>query len=78
MIPMLGVLGTVTWVVYALHAWPLRKPMPGEGDTVGFAGEAVKDRLRPDDENSEYDLIRGYLRNGVEPEDLVQECISLA
>lgn len=83
MIPMFGILGTLPWLVYAMHAWPLNRLMPGEGDTVGFgrlmklASEAVQQRLRLGDENSEYDLIRGYLRNGVEPEDAVQECITL-
>jgi hypothetical protein len=66
-----------------MHAWPLNKFMPGEGDTVGFgrlmkfAGDAVRERLQPGDETSEYDLIRGYLRNGVDAEDVVQECITL-
>ncbi|KAK0644013.1 cytochrome P450 [Cercophora newfieldiana] len=81
--PMFGILGTLPWLVYVMHAWPMNKFMPGEGDAVGFgrlmkfAGEAVKERLQPGNENSEYDLIRGYLRNGVEPEDAVQECITL-
>ncbi|KAK0631284.1 cytochrome P450 [Immersiella caudata] len=84
--PMFGVLGTLPWLVYVMHAWPLNKLMPGEGDTVGFgrlmnlAGEAVRERVEMPGgktEDSEYDLIRGYLRNGVEPEDAVQECITL-
>lgn len=83
MTPAFGILGTLPWLVYAMHAWPLKMFMPGEGDAIGFgrlmkfASEAVKQRLDPDDTNTEYDLIRGYLRNGVEPEDAVQECITL-
>ncbi len=42
-----------------------------------FANDEVKRRLEPGDTNSEHDLIRAYLRNGVEPEDTVQECITL-
>jgi len=83
MTPGFGILGTLPWLVYAIHAWPLKLFMPGEGDAIGFgrlmkfASEAVKQRLDPDDTHSEYDLIRGYLRNGVEPEDAIQECITL-
>ncbi|KAK5653714.1 hypothetical protein OQA88_8745 [Cercophora sp. LCS_1] len=84
MTPMFGVLGTLPWLVYVMHAWPLNRFMPGEGDKVGFgrlmkfASDAVQKRLEPGDKISEYDLIRAYLRNGVEPEDVVQECITLA
>ncbi|KAK1828873.1 cytochrome P450 [Podospora conica] len=83
MTPAFGILGSLPWLVYAMHSWPLKMLMPGEGDAIGFgrlmkfASEAVKQRLDPDDTNTEYDLIRGYLRNGVEPEDAVQECITL-
>lgn len=37
----------------------------------------VKERLNPGDENLEHDLIRAYLRNGVEPEDGMLEYITL-
>jgi len=83
MTPTFGILGTLPWLVHVMHSWPLNRFMPGEGDKVGFgrlmnfASEAVKQRLEPGDANSEHDLIRGYLRNGVEPEDVVQECITL-
>ncbi|KAH6649549.1 cytochrome P450 [Chaetomium tenue] len=36
MTPMFGVLGTLPWLVYVMHAWPLNRMMPGEGDQVGF------------------------------------------
>lgn len=36
MLPMFGVLGALPQLVYAMHAWPLRKMMPGAGDKVGF------------------------------------------
>ncbi len=82
--PTFGVLGTLPWLVYVMHAWPFNRMMPGEGDRVGFgrlmkfASDEVQKRLQPGDPISEHDLIRAYLRNGVEPEDVVQECITLA
>jgi len=113
--PLFGILGSLPWLVYVMHAWPFNKAMPGEGDKVGFgrlmkcapplssqrldrmvnmqetrlASEEVKIRAqdsprsdtkqRPSlaDMDSEHDLIRAYLRNGVEPEDAIQECITL-
>ncbi|KAH6855585.1 cytochrome P450 [Chaetomium sp. MPI-CAGE-AT-0009] len=87
MMPMFGILGTLPWLVYVMHAWPFNKMMPGEGDTVGFgrlmklASEEVKKRIQDKPEqqinDSDHDLIRAYLRNGVDPEDVVQECITL-
>lgn len=83
MLPMFGVLGTLPWLVYAMHSWPIKYMMPGEGDKVGFgrlmkyAGDAVKQRLQPGDGSGEHDLIRAFLRSGVEPADVVQECITL-
>jgi hypothetical protein len=44
---------------------------------LSFATEAVKKRLEPDTGESEHDLIRAFLKNGLEPEDIVQECITL-
>jgi cytochrome P450 len=44
---------------------------------MNFAAEAVKKRLEPDTGESEHDLIRAFLKNGLEPEDVVQECITL-
>ncbi|KAK3360741.1 cytochrome P450 [Lasiosphaeria hispida] len=84
MTPMFGVLGTLPWLVYVMHAWPLNKMMPGEGDKVGFgrlmkfASDEVKQRVKSDDPNFAHDIIGDYLRNGVEPDDVVQECITLA
>ncbi|KAK4171117.1 cytochrome P450 [Triangularia setosa] len=83
MTPMFGVLGALPQLVYAMHAWPLNKLMPGAGDKVGFgalmkfAEDEVQRRLQLGDKNSELDLIRAYLNNGIEPEDVVQECITL-
>ncbi|KAK0716635.1 cytochrome P450 [Apiosordaria backusii] len=83
MLPMFGILGALPQLVYAMHAWPLNKLMPGAGDKVGFgvlmkfAEDEVQKRLQPGDKNSELDLIRAYLKNGIEPEDVVQECITL-
>lgn len=42
-----------------------------------FASEAVKKRLDPGYIEAEHDVIRAFLRNGIEPEDVVQECITL-
>lgn len=36
MLPTFGVLGTMPWLVYLMHAWPVNLLMPGEGDRVGF------------------------------------------
>lgn len=83
MIPMFGIFGSLPWLVLAVHAWPLSLAMPGEGDKIGFgrlmkfASDAVQKRLQPGDPNTEHDLIRAYLRNGLDPEDVVQECITL-
>ncbi|KAK0673559.1 cytochrome P450, partial [Cercophora samala] len=84
MLPLFGVLGALPQLVYAMHAWPLRKMMPGAGDKVGFgvlmkfAEDEVKKRLEAGgEEKEEQDLIKSYLDNGIEPEDVVQECITL-
>jgi len=42
-----------------------------------FASEAVQKRLEPDGGGSGHDLIRDFLESGIEPEDVVQECITL-
>ncbi|KAK0702761.1 cytochrome P450 [Lasiosphaeris hirsuta] len=84
MTPMFGVLGTLPWLVYVIHAWPLNKMMPGEGDKVGFgrlmkfASDQVQDRIESSNPGLAHDIISDYMRNGVEPEDVVQECITLA
>jgi len=36
MIPMFGILGSLPWLVYVMHTWPINLMMPGEGDKVGF------------------------------------------
>lgn len=36
MLPTFGVLGSLPWLVYVMHAWPLNLLMPGAGDKVGF------------------------------------------
>jgi hypothetical protein len=36
MIPMFGILGSLPWLVYIMHMWPINRIMPGEGDKVGF------------------------------------------
>jgi len=36
MTPMFGVLGTLPWLVYVMHVWPLNRMMPDEADKVGF------------------------------------------
>ncbi|KAK4663884.1 uncharacterized protein QC763_501940 [Podospora pseudopauciseta] len=84
MLPMFGVLGALPQLVYAMHTWPLRKMMPGAGDKVGFgvlmrfAEEEVRKRVEGGaEEKGERDLIRSYLDNGIEAEDVVQECITL-
>ncbi|KAK4153255.1 putative cytochrome P450 E-class, group I [Chaetomidium leptoderma] len=83
MMPMFGILGALPQLVYVMHTWPFNYLMPGEGDKFGFgrlmkfASDEVNGRREPGDTNSEYDLIGAYLRNGVEPEDVVQECITL-
>jgi len=36
MLPVFGILGAMPWLVYVMHAWPINKIMPGDGDKVGF------------------------------------------
>ncbi|KAM7213653.1 Cytochrome P450 [Rhypophila decipiens] len=36
MLPSFGVLGSLPWLVYVMHAWPINLLMPGPGDRVGF------------------------------------------
>jgi hypothetical protein len=36
MLPIIGILGTMPWLVHVMHAWPINKMMPGDGDKVGF------------------------------------------
>jgi hypothetical protein len=36
MLPIFGILGSMPWLVYIMHAWPINKIMPGDGDKVGF------------------------------------------
>ncbi|KAK4182202.1 cytochrome P450 [Podospora australis] len=84
MTPMFALLGALPWLVHSMHTWPLTKLMPGAGDQVGFgcliklASDEVQKRLQPDDKSSEFDLINAYLKQGIDPEDVVQECITLA
>jgi len=36
MIPMFGILGSLPWLVYVMHSWPINRIMPGEKDKIGF------------------------------------------
>lgn len=36
MLPAFGILGSMPWLVYLMHRWPVRLLMPGDGDKVGF------------------------------------------
>ena len=36
LLPIMGILGTMPWLVRLLHSWPLKGAMPGDGDNVGF------------------------------------------
>jgi len=36
LLPIMGILGTMPWLVRLLHSWPLKGAIPGDGDNVGF------------------------------------------
>ena len=84
---MFGVISSIPWLVYVAHAWPFNLMMPGEGDGVGygrlmkFSSDQVRQRVKSsiDTEKSasEHDLIGTYLKNGIIPEAVAQECNSL-